>query len=184
MCKVTYRPFNEDTDFAKIVNMLGNMWHNDIPQGPIRAAEAGHDFASTFANSTFSQVAVLDGEPVGIILARSGQPTKRHQDKWNATATKCLMAEKKLCSQAFEAYSYELKRTHFIDCELLKGSKADRNHEATLLLVSPSARGLGVGGILITAAKNYFEEKQARSAYLYTDSSCTYSFYDHMGLIQ
>ena len=184
MCKVTYRPFDEETDFAKIVTMLGDMWHNEIPEGPVRAAEAGHDFASSYAISTFSQVAVLDGEPIGVILARSGQASAAHQEKWNAIADKCLLAEKKLSAQAYEAYSYELKRTDRIHSNLLDGCNADHNYEATLLIVSASARGLGVGAILISAVKNYLAGQQALSAYLYTDSSCTYTFYDHMGLIR
>ena len=51
-----------------------------------------------------------------------------------------------------------------------------------LLIVSPEARGLGLGRRLFDAVRSYLRERGAAGYHLLTDDSCDVSFYEHMGL--
>ena len=54
-------------------------------------------------------------------------------------------------------------------------------NEITLLAVSESARGMGIGSVLIDAATAYLAEGGANRAFLYTDTDCTWQFYENHG---
>ena len=53
-----------------------------------------------------------------------------------------------------------------------------------LLIVSPDAKGLGIGGRLFSAALDHLRETGARGYHLLTDDSCDFGFYEHKGLTQ
>ena len=40
---------------------------------------------------------------------------------------------------------------------------------------------MGIGSVLIDAATTYLTEEGARQAFLYTDTDCTWQFYEHHG---
>ena len=54
--------------------------------------------------------------------------------------------------------------------------------EFKLLIVSPAARGLGVGGDLVSRGENHLAQTGAAGYYLITDDTCDVGFYDHLGL--
>lgn len=56
--------------------------------------------------------------------------------------------------------------------------------EIVLLLIKPSAKGKGLGQFLFAEANKYFRNTKCRHFFLYTDSSCDYMFYHHMGMNQ
>ena len=53
-----------------------------------------------------------------------------------------------------------------------------------LLIVSPDAKGLGLGGRLFSAALDHLREAGASGYHLLTDDSCDVGFYEHKGLAQ
>lgn len=54
--------------------------------------------------------------------------------------------------------------------------------EFKLLIVSPAARGLGVGGGLVSRGEDHLAQTGATGYYLITDDTCDVGFYDHLGL--
>lgn len=181
--EIVYRPFEKDSDLKSVISIIGDTWHDQIPKGPIRDAEAGYDFAHLYAQSTFSQVAILDNQLVGIVLARAGAPSIKHQDQWKSCARRCLNTEQKLSNQLYQSYLYELQEENHINQALLQSIQPSAQpYEAQLLIVSQQAQGHGVGSTLISAVKNYFICQQAPDAYLFTDTYCNFLFYDHIGL--
>lgn len=76
----------------------------------------------------------------------------------------------------------------FIDAEtrvndgLLRRADVDGHAEIVLLAVDERLRGIGVGGALLDAALSYCARAGAHGAYLFTDTSCTWTFYEHRGL--
>ena len=54
--------------------------------------------------------------------------------------------------------------------------------EFKLLIVSPAARGLGVGGGLVSRGEDHLAQTGAAGYYLITDDTCDVGFYDHLGL--
>lgn len=61
----------------------------------------------------------------------------------------------------------------------------DRNHffdgSVNLFVVGSKARGHGVGKKLFKLLSNYLVSNNAKSIYVYTDTSCNYGFYDSQG---
>ena len=45
-----------------------------------------------------------------------------------------------------------------------------------------STRGTGIGKMLFAKALDYLEQEGAKTLYLFTDSSCTYQFYEKRGM--
>ncbi|WP_418969730.1 GNAT family N-acetyltransferase [Alloscardovia omnicolens] len=69
-------------------------------------------------------------------------------------------------------------RTH----DLAQSAAQSSGAELRLFMIAPHARGLGVGKQLLASAENSMRLSGARRYYLYTDSECDYSFYDHRGM--
>ena len=70
--RVLYRPFDTE-DFDAIALILQQLWHNNSDNDEYNRLEAACDLAYCLSSSTFSQVAVIDGQARGIALARAGQ---------------------------------------------------------------------------------------------------------------
>ena len=45
-----------------------------------------------------------------------------------------------------------------------------------------STRGTGIGKMLFAKALDYLEQEGVKTLYLFTDSSCTYQFYEKRGM--
>ena len=69
-----------------------------------------------------------------------------------------------------------------MDSELLENSKQSFDGEICLFAVSEECRGAGVGKRLYSAAVDYVKSEDARSYYLFTDTTCTYQFYEKRGM--
>ena len=64
---------------------------------------------------------------------------------------------------------------------LLESSPLPHDNEVTLLAVDPDVHGLGVGTVLLDAAISHLSSRGATSAHLYTDSNCSWQFYELHG---
>lgn len=183
MSTVLYRPF-EDSDFEPLAKIVQEFWHDD-PHLPSRAyalAEASYDLANQLAKSTFSQVALVDGTPVGVVLARTEDPNAAPLAYWAERATKLdrTMAETEpAASERFHAW-YDLAAR--IDAELVAPCDVPEQNEVTLLAVSAHTQGLGIGTVLFDAVSSYFAALGQLKVYLYTDSDCSWRFYERHGM--
>lgn len=78
--RVLYRPFDTE-DFDAIALILQQLWHNNSDNDEYNRLEAACDLAYCLSSSTFSQVAVIDGQARGISLARAGTELRRHYQR-------------------------------------------------------------------------------------------------------
>ena len=69
-----------------------------------------------------------------------------------------------------------------VDERLLASSGLTLDNQITLLVVDPSAQGLGIGTELFDAVSSYYAALRDLQAYLYTDSDCRWSFYEFRGM--
>ena len=83
--------------------------------------------------------------------------------------------------EAAAAYWHGVQLTESKNDSLLAKSGYAGSTEITLLAVSSSARGMGIGSVLVDAATTYLTELGADRAFLYTDTDCTWQFYEHHG---
>lgn len=178
--RVTYRPFDEN-DFNELATILQDTWHTHVPSPGYGFLEACCDLAHSLAISTFSQVALIDEAPRGIVLARPGSRHTIMDERWHrAWADYChqmQLAE----PQAAAAYDSTVKMMDRTNARLLQSSGLAGSTEITLLAVDKTARGLGIGGVLLDAVTTYLASHGADRAFMYTDTDCTWPFYEHHG---
>lgn len=178
--KVLYRPF-EESDFDAIASMLQKIWHTSADDDAYNFLSACDDLAYSLSVSTFSQVVVVDDAPCGIVLARAGQDRSPRAGRWEQAEHDFLAQMRRVDPEETERTMAFIRSEHAVNSAMLEDSALADADEITLLAVSAEARGMGIGGVLLDAAVSYLSSHGARAAYLYTDTNCSWSFYERHG---
>ncbi|MDY2777401.1 MAG: GNAT family N-acetyltransferase [Collinsella sp.] len=179
--RVIYRPF-EEGDFPALSTIVQSAWHTSSQNDAYNALEASHDLAHALSISSFSQVVLVDGSPRGIVLARvDGDPIDQLAI-WRAREGEILEQMRSVDDAATGSYLSFLKNEERINRRLLAQSGFGWASQVTLLAVDPSTRGMGIGSILLDAATSHASARGAQGAYLYTDTDCSWKFYERRGL--
>lgn len=183
MAKVLYRPF-EDSDFEPLAEIVQKCWHcgSNLPSREYAMAEASYDLARQLAKSTFSQVALVDGVPAGIVLARADDAHAAPLAKWGdvaASLDRTMEETEPAANERFHAW-YDLIEA--IDAKLSAQCDVPEQNEVTLLAVDAQVQGLGIGTVLFDAVSSYFASLGELKVYLYTDSDCSWPFYERHGM--
>lgn len=176
-----YRPFEED-DFDAVAAIVCEAWHAECPSLSYARLEAQADLAFCLARSTFSQVAVVNNKVVGVVLARAGQPRETDRLAWlsrQASALALMVEKDPGAVQEFYRYAQGEGR---INAELVAQSQLPDTYEVVLLAVAERSRGTGAGSLLLDAAASYLRSEGAADAYLLTDTTCSWRFYEKRGL--
>lgn len=177
--KIELRAYEKE-DFSPLEAIVRETWHYDDLCGPKTAGKLAKVFLSScLTNYTFSKVAVLDGEVVGIILVN-------HMAKHKCQVANCLRQMKNVialfCSKEGRTVSKIFGGVEGIDKQLLEKQGISYDAELALFAVSSACRGKGIGKMLYQAAKEYMEQEGIENFYLFTDTSCNYGFYEHQGM--
>lgn len=172
----------QDQDFNELEKIIRETWHYDEFSSYKTAAKLAQVFLSScLTNYTFSQVAVLKGKVVGIILAKNMKqhksPLKHRIKQFSAILSLYLLKEGRKVLKIFENASK-------IDKQLLKTCNIPYSAELSLFVVSSSCRGLGIGKKLFLSTIEYMKTQKMDNFYLFTDTSCNYGFYEHQGMIR
>ena len=178
--RVTYRPFVED-DFEELAAIVQAEWHRHLPTPELASLAAKNDLAYMLSIATFSQVALVDGTPRGIILACPDGKRTTVSRRWLKISENCLRRLRELAPEEAAEHWAAIELTNEKNAALLKKSGFSGSTEISLLAVSESARGMGLGGVLIDAATTHLLSNGANKAFLYTDTDCSWSFYEHEG---
>lgn len=142
--RVLYRPFDTE-DFDAIALILQQLWHNNSDNDEYNRLEAACDLAYCLSSSTFSQVAVIDGQARGIALARAGQSSGATvKEHWMDTERALLSQMRELEPDACAEYLSFVRATIRTNNRLLESSPLPHDNEVTLLAVDPDVHGLGV----------------------------------------
>lgn len=179
--KVLYRPF-EDQDFNDLAHILQDLWHTGHHSGMYNRLEACDDLAHCLSLATFSQVALIDNAPRGIILARSGEQNPLWRDHWEQVQDEFRRRMRAADSAAELDYRRFRSTTTDINSRMMRDSGTEDDNEIVLLAVDPTTHGQGVGTVLLDAATSYFADREQRRAFLFTDTDCTWEFYERRGL--
>lgn len=179
--KVLYRPF-EETDFDTIAMILQAQWHTGDNQEVYNFLEACDDLAYCLINSTFSQVALVDDVPRGIVLARTGERDPAWIRRWARASDDFMTQMRSVDKKALDRYLEFIAATVKITDRLIKEGGVDPASEITLLAVDETARGLGIGSVLLDAARSELSSRGCSQAYLCTDTTCDWKFYEARGM--
>ena len=179
--RVSYRPFDED-DLKPIASIVSETWHKDAPSPEFSRLEGAIDLAHMLSISTFSQVALIDGAPSGIVLARSTRRRTPVSMRWQKVEEAYYLQREESDPDATARYGKTASAMDRVNDDLLRRSGFSGSGEVTLLVVGSSARGLGIGSVLLDAAVEYLGSQGSDRAFLYTDSDCSWPFYERCGL--
>lgn len=129
--------------------------------------------------SNYSQVAVCDGEIIGIILG-SAKSDSRHLKKMHNYLSYARTMIKLLWTSGEDKQALkEFSKITTTYKELLKGKELQFDGCLQLFIVSKEAQGKGVGKQLLHRLFTYLKQMKVKSLYLYTNTRCNYGFYEH-----
>ena len=133
--------------------------------------------------STHGTIAEVDGKFMGLLLARVFDAPVMFPE----VRSMLLEQEREMKSQNDENYARALEEAYAMRAlETKLEAKSHINDltqaELELFLVSPDARGHGVGGGLWRRTMHLLRHNGVNRYYLHTDSACDVSFYDYHGL--
>ena len=132
--------------------------------------------------STYRMVAEEDGRLLGLSLGRPAGTAPADAAHWRAVMEH---AQKLMCAgtpQARAAAEYEASLPGMqARLKEIAGTRMSQDNEYTLFFVSPEARGKGVGSALVRRWEETLRGLGQASYYLFTDTTCTYEWYDAHG---
>lgn len=179
--ELDFRPF-DGGDFERLAMLVGETWLEGRPPRCQRAAgmvETAHYLALT----TWALVAERKGELLGaVLLSERGRPAIAGD--WGPLEERLARdaAKDPGIAAAVRAEMDGVEEEASLEAEYAAAGAAGAGAAIKLLIVSPDARGLGIGGRLFSAALERLRASGASGYHLLTDDACDVSFYEHKGL--
>ena len=168
------------TDHRALENVVRETWKYDRFCSPKTAEKLAKVYLnSCFANQTFVRVAEIDGAPVGIIM---GKNIREHKCPAHLSNRQKQSMEALCATQEGRDAAEFYKTISEIDDTLLKQCEKTYQGEVAFFVVNAEYRGLGIGGKLFDAVLSYMKQEEIHDFYLFTDTSCNYSFYEYKGM--
>lgn len=134
--------------------------------------------------STYARVAVQCGEVVGVIMGRvPGQPgvagrLRNRLRVWGHVTWLALTGGKHLSTLA---QHFKFGKAY---ARLRKAARVPLTDELTLFAVDAATRGKGAGTQLYEDYLMYLRAHGREHYFLYTDSDCTFQFYERRGMVR
>ncbi len=182
--KLTWRAFAPE-DFERAAELLGRTWLPGF-DGPAQRAASQIELAHYLSQTTWSLLAEREGKILGVVLLAERGVEAPGGAGWTELEARLTRAAEKDAGLA-EAVRVEMDGVHEeaeLEREYAAGGPVGADAAVKLLIVSPDAKGLGLGGRLFSAALDHLREAGARGYHLLTDDSCDVGFYEHKGLTQ
>lgn len=177
--QVIFREYR-DADYGALAEVIRETWNYDRFCSPKTAASIARVYLdSCLIQQTFTRVAEMDGIPVGVIM---GKDIAHHRCpfslrlKWlRSVAALALSSEGRKVSRIFA-------HVEKMDQELLAACGRHYGGELAFFAVGKHCRGEGIGRALFQAVAEDMASRGISDFYLFTDTSCNYRFYEHMGM--
>ena len=179
--EIIFREFKKE-DSKIIEEIIIEAWHyNDLCSSKIARKMAKVFLSSCLTNQTYTQVALLNNQPIGIIMAKNSKihrcPFKYRIKQIRDFISLYLSTEGRQTSKIFSS-------VNSIDEELLNECTKKYEGEVAFFAISSKARGKGIGKRMFSNMLEYMKSQNIKDFYLYTDTSCNYGFYEHQGMIK
>ena len=183
MTNIVYRPYQpqDAEDIKKIINEAFYI-HRYVTGRLVLDSALEIYLRERLLASTWTRVAVQDERVVGIIMGQvDGQPrlggrftnrllTRAHTLRAGSLGLPQWKSMRQ--SSAFDRVYGELR----------KKTPSPLTDELTLFAVDSSTRGLGIGKTLYRDYLDHLRSLGRSDFYLYTDSLCTFQFYEKQGM--
>lgn len=180
--ELTFRPFDEK-DFEPLAELVGRTWLSEFP-ARAQAAAGRIELAHYLASATWSLIAEGGERVLGAVLVAERGRKNPDAQAWSSLEAQ-LVREAEKDPHLAEAVRVEMdgvREEAELEGEYLATDTPGTDATVKLLIVSPDAKGLGIGGRLFSAAADHLRETGARGYHLLTDDACDVGFYEHRGL--
>lgn len=181
---LTFRAFAPE-DFERVAVLLGRTWLPEFDEAPQRAASQ-IELAHYLAQTTWSLLAERGDEILGAVLLAERGAVATGDAGWAELEARLTRAAEKdeALAEAVRTEMDGVREEAELERDYLAGGPLGADAAVKLLIVSPDAKGLGLGGKLFSAALEHLREAGAAGYHLLTDDSCDFGFYEHKGLTQ
>lgn len=179
MERILLREYQE-TDRSALEDIIRETWMYDRFCSPKVAEKmAGVYLNSCLTNQTFTRVAVIESVPVGIIMAKN---IRAHRCPLRLRIRFLRSIVSLYCSGEGRRVCKMFGGIQGIDRQLLSTCGKAYEGELAFFAIHKACRGLGLGRKLFQSAVDYMRSQNIPEFYLFTDTSCNYPFYEHLGL--
>ena len=182
MTNIVYRPYQpqDAEDIKKIINEAFYI-HRYVTGRLVLDSALEIYLRERLLASTWTRVAVQDERVVGIIMGQvDGQPRLGGR-----FTNRLLTLAHTLRAGILGLPQWKSMRQYFafdrVYGELRKKTPSPLTDELTLFAVDSSTRGLGIGKTLYRDYLDHLRSLGRSDFYLYTDSLCTFQFYEKQG---
>jgi predicted N-acetyltransferase YhbS len=172
----------EAGDLTTIKAMIDEAWDwaELVESQKVLDATLGLYLNQILYESSFARVAVLDNKVVGCIFGFvDGEAPKYRMLQEDGLEHSLTLLNATECERK-DVYECISKLNGVYD-QLISGKEDLYDGTLDFFVVSEEVQGLGIGKMLWHELGIYFQEKNAKSIYVYTDSECNVEFYDHSG---
>ena len=183
MTNIVYRPYQpqDAEDIKKIINEAFYI-HRYVTGRLVLDSALEIYLRERLLASTWTRVAVQDERVVGIIMGQvDGQPRLGGR-----FTNRLLTLAHRLRAGILRLPQWKSMRQYFafvrVYGELRKKTPSPLTDELTLFAVDSSTRGLGIGKTLYRDYLDHLRSLGRSDFYLYTDSLCTFQFYEKQGM--
>lgn len=171
---------NEDKN--ALTDIVSRTWHYDQFCTPKTALKLARVYLNNcLTEQTFTRVAVINNIPAGIIM---GKNIQKHKCSSSHKINFLLSAFSLMISPEGRKVSKVFQNVSEIDKMLLNGSPNNYSGEVAFFAMHPDYRGRGIGKKLFQSLLDYMRSEGIHDFYLFTDTSCTYQFYEYQGMIR
>lgn len=186
---LTIEPFIWHKHSQDVLQLSFDTWFFDIPQPNIAYHANLHFLLHYLLPATHIAVAKYQQKAVGLMALK--EPNVAQTPYHIQGSTRTYLQLRKLLSSMYmnlnpkaqvARHFDELFFVNYQKLRKLVPAHLKQSPEMTLLITAPSMVGKGVGKALVSYVCNFLCQKGYQNYFLLTDSSCTYQFYDRLGM--
>lgn len=177
---VTIRPMTAK-DIPAVRRLDGDTWFAPecFPDRDARDYAVAVDVLRYLPETTFGAIAEHAGRVLGVAMGAAKGESPLFADADHAVSRARGEAGRHTNGAAIVR---NIDMDTKVNMDMSQDVRADCDAELQLFIVSPEARGLGIGRRLFSTFLSHLRDAGARSYYLFTDTGCDYGFYDRHGL--
>lgn len=177
--EIKIRAFQKQ-DIPYLEEIVRKTWNYDRFASEKTAKRLAKVFlASCLTNQTFIRVAALEERSVGVIMAKD---SKSHRCPLGYRLRQIWQIFRLMITKEGRQVSSIFRSVNDIDQILLQERKKAYQGELAFFAIGEECRGKGIGAKLFAEVREYMRQQGVENYYLYTDTSCNFGFYEHMGM--
>ncbi|MDD3185182.1 MAG: GNAT family N-acetyltransferase [Anaerostipes sp.] len=170
----------ERSDYQALSEIIEETWTYDKLCSKKTARKMSNAFLDhCLTNQTYTQVALVDGVPAGVIMGKNQQshkcPLKFKLGFLQSVFSLFCSKEGRRLANIFSCFDD-------INAQLLKKSPIKYQGEISFFAINSKYRGRGLGKELFQIMAEYMKEENVRNFFLFTDTTCNYHFYERQGM--